>query len=153
MASIAASYESEPSRSPAENSAGEPRRVRLLALRAQRFPSGLCRAEVELQRLDGTTVVGVREGHAIALGDLRIVAEATLDALHRASSSGMRFELLGVKTVRAFDETVVLVQVAVVAGREPVRLVGAAMGDTDLPHAAVLSVLNATNRVLGSVPD
>ena len=153
MASIAASYESDPSPSPADNTAGEPRRVRLLALRAQRFPTGQCRAEVELQRLDGATVVGAREGFAIALGDLRIVAEATLDALHRASSSGVRFELLGVKTVRAFDETVVLVQVAVVAGREPVRLVGAAMGDTDLPRAAVLSVLNATNRVLGSMPD
>ena len=108
---------------------------------------------VELQRLDGSTVLGSREGHAIALGDLRIVAEATIDALHLASTSGLRFELLGVKTVRAFDETVVLVQVAVVAGRAPVRLVGAAMGDTDLPRAAVLSVLNATNRVLGSMSD
>ena len=153
MASIAASYDSEPTRSPADTSAGEPRRVRVVSLRAQRFPTGQCRAEVELQRLDGTTVVGAREGFAIALGDLRIVAEATLDALHQAAGGGMCFELLGVKTVRAFDETVVLVQVAVVAGREPVRLVGAAMGDTDLPRAAVLSVLNATNRVLGNVPD
>jgi len=153
MASFAASYDPEPSRSPAELSAGEPRRVRLLSLRAQRFPSGQCRAEVELQRLDGSTVLGAREGHAIALGDLRIVAEATIDALHRASSSGLRFELLGVKTVRAFDETVVLVHLAVVAGRDPIRLVGAAMGDTDLPRAAVLSILNATNRVLGNMPD
>ena len=153
MASIAASYEPEPSLPAADVSAGEPRRVRLVALRAQRFPSGQCRAEVELQRQDGTTVVGAREGHTIALGDLRIVAEATLEALHRASTTDLRFELLGVKTVRAFDQTVVLVQIAVVAGRAPVRLVGAAMGDTDLPRAAVLSVLNATNRILGNVPD
>jgi hypothetical protein len=82
-----------------------------------------------------------------------VVAEATLEALHRAASTGHRFELLGVKTVRAFDETVVLAQVAVVAGRGPTRLVGAAMGDDDQPRAAVLAVLNATNRVLGHLPD
>jgi hypothetical protein len=125
----------------------------LVALRAHRAPSGQCRAEVELQRADGERVVGAREGRAIALGDLRIVAEATLEALHRVATTGHRFELLGVKTVRAFDETVVLAQVALVAGRGPTRLVGAAMGDDDLPRAAVLAVLNATNRVLGHAPD
>ena len=153
MAACAASFESESDRPVPELTGLEPRRVRLVALRAHRAPSGQCRAEVELERSDGARVVGSREGHAIALGDLRIVAEATLEALHRVASTGHRFELLGVKTVRAFDETVVLAQVAVVAGRGPTRLVGAAMGDDDPPRAAVLAVLNATNRVLGHLPD
>jgi hypothetical protein len=152
MAAIAPSHEPDPSL-PADAAALEPRRLRLVALRAQRFPSGLCRAEVELQRQDGEIVLGARDGHAIALGDLRIVAEATIEALHRATRTGLRFELLGVKTVRAFDETVVLAQIGVVAGRAPVRLVGAAMGDADLTRAAVLCVLNATNRILGNLPD
>jgi hypothetical protein len=153
MAACAASFESESDRPVPELTGFEPRRVRLVALRAHRAPSGQCRAEVELQRADGERVVGAREGRAIALGDLRIVAEATLEALHRVATTGHRFELLGVKTVRAFDETVVLAQVALVAGRGPTRLVGAAMGDDDLPRAAVLAVLNATNRVLGHAPD
>jgi hypothetical protein len=152
MAAIAASHEPDPS-PPADDSALEPRRLRLVALRAQRFPSGQCRAEVELQRQDGEIVLGVRDGPAIALGDLRIVAEATIEALHRATRSELRFELLGVKTVRAFDETVVLAHIGVVAGRAPVRLVGAAMGNTDLTRATVLSVLNATNRILGNASD
>ena len=137
----------------AELTGFELRRVQLVALRAHRAPSGQCRAEVELQRSDGTRVVGSCEGRAIALGDLRIVAEATLDALHRAASTGHRFELLGVKTVRAFDAIVVLAQLAVVAGRGPARLVGAAIGDEDQPRGAVLAVLNATNRLLGQLRD
>ena len=153
MASYAASYEPEPNGRTDPAPLADVRRVRLVALRAERLNSGHCRAEVELERLDGTRVTGLRNGHAIAIGDLRIVAEATLEALHRASESAIRFELLGVKTVRAFDQTVVLVQVAVVAGRTPVRLVGAALGDDDLPRAAVHSVLNATNRVLAHAPD
>jgi hypothetical protein len=153
MAACAASFESESNPPAPEPTSFEPRRVRLVAVRAHRAPSGQCRAEVELQRSEGDAVVGRREGHAIALGDLRIVAEATLDALHRAATTGHRFELLGVKTVRAFDETVVLAQVAVVEGRGPSRLVGAAMCADDLPRAAVLAVLNATNRVLGHLPD
>jgi hypothetical protein len=152
-ACAAASFESESDRPVPEPSGLEPRRVRLVSVRAHRAPSGQCRAEVELQVAEGEQVVGRREGHAIALGDLRVVAEATIEALHRCAVTGHRFELLGVKTVRAFDETVVLAQVAVVEGRGPTRLVGAAMGGDDLPRAAVLAVLNATNRVLGHLPD
>lgn len=153
MAVIAASYEPEPNVPPAELFASEGWRVRLLAVRVRRLPAGLSRAEVDLERPGGDVFTGVQEGPASAVGDLRVVAEATLDALHRASEAPLRFGLQGVKTVRAFDETVVLVQVAVVAGRAPVRLVGAAMGDADQARTTVLSVLNATNRILGQPAD
>ncbi|MDF1505829.1 hypothetical protein [Roseisolibacter sp. H3M3-2] len=153
MAVIAASYESEPTPNAADVFGGDGWRVRLVAVRIRRLPAGLARAEVDLQRPDGPVVTGTHEGPASADGDLRVVADATLDALHRASGGAVRFALQGVKTVRAFDETVVLVQVAVVAGRAPVRLVGAAMGDADHARTAVLSVLNATNRILGQPAD
>jgi membrane-bound lytic murein transglycosylase D len=73
---------------------------------------------------------------------------ATVQALGRANSGGRRFELLGVKNVRAFDQTVVLVQVAVTGGDVPPRLVGSSVGDDDLVGATVRAVLNASNRVL-----
>ena len=151
MATTAAVYESNPIPSTASRERDTPR-IRLLALRAHRSPAGLCRAEVELERLDGTPVVGSRDGRAIAIGDLRIVAEATIDAIHRATTTDHRFELLGVKTVRAFDENVVLVQLSLVRGAGPARLVGAALGVPDCTRAAVLAVLNATNRVLAVPP-
>jgi hypothetical protein len=150
MAVIAPSYDSEPSTPAADVVGGDGFRVRLVAVRVRHLPAGLARAEVDLQRPDGPLVTGTHEGPASAMGDLRVVAEATLDALHRASGGAIRFGLQGVKTVRAFDETVVLVQVAVVAGRAPVRLVGAAMGDQ--ARTTVRSVLNATNRILGQPP-
>ena len=62
----------------------------------------------------------------------------------------MEFELLGVKAVRAFDATVVIVSVACHNG-VAVRLVGSCLRETDLPRGAALAVLNATNRVLGNV--
>lgn len=127
---------------------GEPPRIRFVALRMQRSTAGGAHAEVELARTDGGRVVGTRAGQAIALGDLRVAAEAALDALHLAAATNHRFELIGVKSLRAFDETVVLVQIAVVGGRGPTRLVGAALGEQDAAQAAVIAVLNATNRVL-----
>jgi hypothetical protein len=150
---IAASYEPDPRAPATEPLVADGWRARLLGVRVRRLPVGMSRAEVDLQRPDGTTVTGAREGAASAVGDLRVIVEATLDALHRANESGVRFALHGVKTVRAFDETVVLVQLAVVAGRAPVRLVGAAMGEADQARTAVLSVLNATNRILGQPTD
>ena len=136
---------------------GEPPRIRFVALRVSRAASGRCRAEVELEAVDGRTVVGAADVQAIAEGDLRAAAAATLDALHQAGPAGTaapRFTLLGVKSVRAFDQHVLLVQVGVEPGvGRPARLVGSAFADADLMRATVLAVLNASNRVLwGPLP-
>ncbi len=133
---------------------GEPPRIRFIGLGVSRGSSGRCRATVTLERIDGGTVDGAADVEASAAGDLRAGAAATLDALHRASSSGHRFALLGVKSVRAFDRHVVLVQLGVTAAEGavgvPAQLVGSAFADGDLMRATVLAVLNATNRVLWS---
>lgn len=135
--------------------AEQPPRIRYVAARAHNTPAGQSHAEVELERLDGQRVVGHRSGQSSALGAVRIAAEATIDALHLAVASDVRFELVGVKTVRAFDQTVVLVLLTTRTERGLVRLVGAAVGDSgdpaDLARAAVLAVLNASNRVLGRI--
>ena len=127
-------------------------RIRFVEARTRKAPSGQCHADVELERLDGGRVVGSRSGQSSAVGPLRIAAEATIEALHLAVGDGERFELVGVKTVRAFDQTVVLVLLITRTARGLVRLVGAAVGDSaddaDVSRAAVLAVLNASNRVL-----
>jgi hypothetical protein len=80
--------------------------------------------------------------------DQRAAAAATVRALAEVAVTGHRFELLGVKNVRAFDQTIGLVLLQTVAGDAPPRLVGAAVGDDDLLRATVRAVLNASNRVL-----
>lgn len=135
---------------------GEPPRIRFIALGVSRASSGQCRATVTLERVDGTTVEGAADAEASAAGDLRAAAVATLEALHRAARSEHRFSLLGVKSVRAFDRHVVLVQVGLAAAPgttgAPTQLVGSAFADGDLMRATVLAVLNASNRVLWVPP-
>ena len=62
----------------------------------------------------------------------------------------MGFELLGVKAVRAFDATVVIVSLSARDAAHASRLVGSYLTDNDPPRGAALAVLNATNRILGN---
>ena len=127
-------------------------RIRFVEARTRDLTSAQCKVEVELERVDGRRVVGTRSGQPSAIGTIRIAAEAAVDALHLAVAEEQRFELVGVKSVRAFDQTVVLVLLTTRGQRGVVRLVGAAVGESAdasvVTRAAVLSVLNASNRVL-----
>jgi len=130
-------------------------RFRLVELRARRTPAGHCSAEVELEWSDGTHITGSATGQTSAFGDMRIAAEATIHALHQGGTDPGRFDLVGVKGMRAFDATVVIVSVVASwpHGPSSVRLVGAAFADgDDVSRGAVLAVLNATNRIIGRRP-
>jgi len=62
----------------------------------------------------------------------------------------MTFELLGVKAVRAFDATVVIVSLATHGDQGAQRVVGSYLTESDPARGAALAVLNATNRLLGN---
>ena len=126
----------------------EPARIRFVDYRSRRSPNGIVFVEVELARIDGDRVVGSASGQPSAVGDLRIAAEAAISALRQAVASGQRFEIAGVKTVRAFDATVVLVSVIELTDPTAKRLLGSAFATGEDGAAAVRAVLNATNRVL-----
>ena len=60
----------------------------------------------------------------------------------------MRFQLVGIKPLRAFDADVVVALVrSDVDGKS---LIGAALEADDAHRAASIAVLNATNRLLGN---
>ena len=122
-------------------------RLRLVAHRFTRTPAGVCRIEIELEAPDGTRSQGWAQGTAGATVELRLAAEATLQALQRAVGGTQRFELLGVKSLRAFDASVVIVAVETERFGQPTRLLGCVQASGELEHAAVLAVLDATNRV------
>jgi hypothetical protein len=125
-------------------------RLRFGGFDLNRTPSGQCSAEVRLEWLDGVSVVGKASGHTSPMGDHRIAAEATLRALEQFSGTSLKFELVGVKAVRAFDANVVIVAIHVVRGEGPKRLLGVHLAETDPMRSTVLAVLNATNRLLGN---
>jgi hypothetical protein len=65
----------------------------------------------------------------------------------------MVFRLIGVKSVKAFDETIAIVALSVhdPESRQERRLLGTAPASEDnLPTGVARAVLNATNRVLGN---
>jgi hypothetical protein len=127
-----------------------PERLRFAEFILDRLPNGRCRARVGLTWRDSEQFTGEGEGLASQAGELRCSAQACVIALGQAVQGGLSFELLGVKAVRAFDSTVVIVSLAVHGEGSGTRVVGSYLTETDTPRGAALAVLNATNRILGN---
>jgi hypothetical protein len=122
-------------------------RVRLVDVHVHRGPSVRYRVDVVLESPDGRSVIGTHEDVSSAAGEVRVAAEAALKSLREALPELPLFYVAGAKTVRAFDQTVTLVLIGI-SGREgPARLLGAACNEENIARAAVIAVLNATNRV------
>lgn len=137
-----------PQASPQSNARRE--RLRFADFRFTRTPAGQCTAEVHLEWIDGERYVGRSSGQSSELADLRIVGEATLRALEEFSSGTFQFEIFGVKLIRAFDANLIIVAVSARNTDGPRRLLGCHLAERDAHNAAVISVLNATNRLLGN---
>jgi hypothetical protein len=126
-------------------------RLKLETVSFQRTPSGRCSARVELSYHDGSRLLGMSEGHASALGELRLTAEATVRALSAALPGDLRLEVLGVKPLRVFDANIVIVAVGTTGdNRAPAKLLGTDLADNDPIRATAKAVLNATNRLVGA---
>lgn len=128
-------------------------RIRFQAFSFQRLDDGRCQSRVEFSWADhDDVIVGEAEGLSSPTGDLRCAASAALDALGQvAREEGLSFKLLGVKAVKAFDSSVVIIALSVSRPAEdPMRLVGAYLTDADVTRGAAVAVLNATNRYLGN---
>ena len=96
--------------------------------------------------------VGTAEELGSQAGELRCAAQAAVEAIERAvGAEGVNFELLGVKAVRAFDATVVIVSLTSRQQARASRLVGSFITDDFSSRGAALAVLNATNRLLGNI--
>lgn len=125
-------------------------RVRFLDFSFETLPDARCRANVVLERPGGGTYEGAADGMATQAGELRCAAEATARALQEVVGARLRFRLLGVKAVKAFDSSVVIVSLSSREDGPSTRLVGSCLVDEDLPKGAARAVLSATNRLLGN---
>ncbi len=123
-------------------------RLRFAEFDFRRLPSGGCQARVVLEWMPGQQFVGVAEGMASATGSLRCAAQAAVRAIEQSVTEPMTFELLGVKALRAFDSTVIIVSLSTHSGAESRRIVGSYLTEDGRERGAALAVLNATNRLL-----
>jgi hypothetical protein len=125
-------------------------RLRFSSFTVDRTRAGRVTAQVTLEYGPGETVSGHVTGQASPAGDTRLGAEAAIRALESFTDRTITFELIGVKVVRAFDANIVITSLLQHGDEGPERLLGCYLTEGDLVRAAALSVLNATNRVLGT---
>jgi hypothetical protein len=82
-------------------------------------------------------------------GRLRSGTRAALAAAESATEERIRFDLLGVKALKAFDEWIVIVSVRGKTDSDSYRLLGSyATSEEEAARGAALAVLDATNRIL-----
>jgi len=123
-------------------------RLRLLSCRLERGPIATSRVSVEFEGpAEAQRIVSRQEGSACPGGDLRLAALATLHAITQATCGALRFELIGVKPVRAFDTTVMMVAVFAQHEGAMTRIVGAAIVEDDQLVATARAALHAANRL------
>jgi len=124
-------------------------RLRFDEILHESVPGGRCRVGVRLEWC-GRTIQASSEGLETHHGRIRAAAAATLDAALAAAGKRVHLDLVGVKSVRAFDGWVVVVRITGETAGHAFRLLGSASceDDTGLERAAAHSVLDATNRLL-----
>jgi hypothetical protein len=123
-------------------------RLRLLSCRLERGPVATSRVSVEFAGpADEQRILCRQEGSACPGGDLRLAALATLHAISQATGGAITFELIGVKPVRAFDTTVMMVAAFAQHDGDVTRIVGAAIVDDDQLVATARAALHAANRL------
>lgn len=125
------------------------RRLRLEDLHHGTSHDGHCHMTVRLE-WSGETHESTEEGLETHQGRLRAVATATLAAVLSATDRGLRLDLAGVKSVRAFDGWVVITRVnAISPDASMQRLLGAAPSESEegTLRATAQAVLDAVNRL------
>lgn len=79
----------------------------------------------------------------------RTAAEAAISAAQSVTKGSFTAELVGIKLVRAFDGWIVITALRAQSSEHSYRLIGsAAAPGEDTARGAVLSVLDAVNRVI-----
>ena len=130
------------------NFGGASPRLRLVSCRLERGPVATSRVSVEFEGPAASQRIMCRqEGSTCPGGDLRLAALAALSAITQATGGALTFELIGVKPVRAFDTTVIMVAMFAQQGGDVTRIVGAAIVEDDQLVATARAALHASNRL------
>ena len=91
-----------------------------------------------------------QEGQSGPAVELRLAALATISALEQVLEGEITFSLVGIRSLRAFDQDLVVVLTRSEQESAERPLVGISLAAQTLWHGAALAVLNATNRLLGN---
>ncbi len=131
-----------------DEQAPQRQRLRFEDLGHKAAPDGQCHITVRLEWC-GRTLEGTATNLETHQGRIRASAEASLKAAADATEKRASFDLVGVKSVRAFDGWVVVARINGMADGKTYRLLGSASCEDDekLSRTAAIAVLDATNRL------
>jgi hypothetical protein len=127
---------------------GPQRRVRFDTVEVKRPRPNYTISSVELGWED-RTYIGRSEGEGGGALELRVCAQATVEAIHAVVAGEVTFQLVGVKAIRIFDHDLIAVLLHSPQAADR-RLVGLSLVVDDPDRSACVAVLNATNRMLGN---
>jgi hypothetical protein len=125
-----------------------PRRIRFVQAELKHVSPAVCMARVELERRDSGGTLSTAVGDCPEVEELKAAAKAAADAVMQMVGNDPMLEVRGVETVTVFGQAAVAVNLGIKRQDHWQPLVGFCMAGQDPARAAVLAVLNATNRVL-----
>lgn len=128
-----------------------PRRVRLVEAELAHSTVGRATASVALE-WGGRTYRESVEGESGPGMELRLAAQAAVQSLEALIGGALRFRLVGVKSIRAFDADLVVVLLRT-EDASTRSLLGSAIVGESAAQAVTRAVLSATNRILGNYLD
>ena len=133
----------------ASRQASSPVRLRLVSCRLERAAGATSRVTAEFaEPATGEPLICRQEGVTCVGGDLRLAALATLDALTHCIDGALRFELIGVKPMRAFDTNLMVVALLAHQNGTVTRVVGTAIAENDQLDGVARATLHAVNRLV-----
>ena len=126
-------------------------RIAFKGLEFEHLPHSLCGARVVLGWPDGEEFEGTAQAEDTETGRLWCAAEATARALEQSVKHKIALRVVGVRTILEAETRIIVTLLSGRALSEAQELVGSCLAAEQSERSAALSVLKATNRLMGKV--
>ena len=126
-------------------------RIAFKGFEFEHLPHSRCGARVVLGWPDGEEFVGTAQAEDTQTGRLWCAAEATAQALEQSVNHKIALKVMGVQTILEAETRIIVTLLSGRALSEAQELVGSCVVGEQSERSAALSVLKATNRLMGKV--
>ena len=117
----------------------------------EKLPENRCQARVVLVWPDGSEFTGTAQDEDSESGRLRCAVEATVRTVERSVRGIMALRVQGVRAIEESNNNIIVTLLSSELLGETRPLVGSCLMREAPERSAALSVLKATNRLLGNV--
>ncbi len=126
-------------------------RIGFKEFKLEQLPENRCAAQVVLAWPEGDGFVGTAWGEDSEMGRLRCAADAAAQAVALSVNHEIALKPAEVRTIQQSNVGIVVVLLSGQVLGETQRLVGSCIIGEEPARSAALSVLKATNRLVGGV--